>query len=144
MKKLFTVFAAVLLAVSSAAFAACAPQTVRIDENSEYIVITPNSKITEITEETSLLDYMAVLKDRGELEYETSESNGMIMIMSINGRENPADWSYCWMLYTDDTENVNDSLTLTYEEKTYSQTMTGCDEVIIKEGLTYIWYYQAF
>lgn len=142
MKKLFTVFAAAFLAVSSAAFAACAPQTVRIDENSEYIVITPSSKITEITEETSLLDYMAVLKDRGELEYETSESDGMIMITSINGK---AQEGGCyWMLYTDDTENVNDSLTLTYEGKTYSQTLMGCDGVIIKEGLTYIWYYQAF
>ena len=83
MKKLFTVFAAVLLAVSAAAFAACAPRTpatVTLGENA--VLITPSSEVLGITAETTLADYMDELVSRNELEYEAADG----MITSINGR----------------------------------------------------------
>lgn len=140
MKKLFAAAFAAILALSAFAFTACAPKTVVVDEETQYIIIKPDSKILELTSETTLLDYMAVLKERKEIDY--TVDNGMVM--SINGTENPADWSSCWMLYTDDTENVNPSLTIKYNEKSYSQTNFGAGEVIAKAGCTYIWVYQSF
>ena len=67
------------------------------------------------------------------------------MITSINGIENPADWSACWMLYTDDTENSNTEWgTVEYKEKTYGSSMWGGETLKVKNGCVYIWVYQSF
>ncbi len=140
MKKLFTVYAAVLLAVSAAAFAACAPRTpatVTLGENA--VLITPSSEVLGITAETTLADYMDELVSRNELEYQAADG----MITSINGKAQEG--SSYWMLYTDDAENSNaDWGTAEYEGKTYLSATLGYGLLPIKEGCTYIWLYQTF
>ena len=49
------------------------------------------------------------------------------------------------MLYTDDSENSNTAWgQIEYDGKIYGSAALGAGELVIKDGLTYIWYYQAF
>ena len=49
-----------------------------------------------------------------------------------------------WMLYTDDSENSNTAWgQIEYDGKIYGSAALGAGELVIKDGLTYIWYYQA-
>ena len=50
-------------------------------------------KINEADENATLISAMDYLKGEGKLQFEKS---GDGMIMSINGVQNPADWSSCW------------------------------------------------
>jgi hypothetical protein len=94
-----------------------------------------------LSNDTTLVEYMQSFKEAGELDFEVSDG----MITSINGIENPADWSACWMLYTDDTENSNTEWgTVEYKEKTYGSSMWGGETLKVKNGCVYIWVYQSF
>ena len=112
-----------------------------IKETDEKIIITVSSKQMELTDSTTLLEYMQSLKKDGEFEFEIVSG----MITSINGIENPADWSSCWMLYTNDTELSNSSWgTAEYNGETFGSAVVGAEELIVKDGYKYIWYYQSF
>ena len=86
--------------------------------------------------ETTLADYMAELKTAGEIEF--TIENGMII--SINGIENPADYSSCWMLYTSDADNANSAWgTVLYEGVEYGSAILGAESLKIKADNIYIW-----
>ena len=112
-----------------------------IKETDEKIIITISSKQMELKDDTTLIEYMQSLKNDGELEFEIA--NGMIT--SINGIANPADWSSCWMLYTNDTELSNSAWgTAEYNGETFGSAIVGAEALIVKDGYKYIWYYQSF
>ena len=86
--------------------------------------------------ETTLADYMAELKTAGEIEF--TIENGMIT--SINGIENPADYSSCWMLYTSDADNANSAWgTVLYDGVEYGSAILGAESLKIKSDNIYIW-----
>lgn len=115
----------------------CGAKTKVLKETDEFIVITPSEDFVGKT----LKDCMDDIKTRGELEF--TVNNGMIS--SINGIDNPADYSYCWMLYTDDAENSNDAWgTVVYEGKTYASATLGAESLVIAEDCVYIWVYTKF
>jgi hypothetical protein len=67
------------------------------------------------------------------------------MITSINGIENPADYSSCWMLYTSDEDNANAAWgTVEYEGKEYGSAISGAETLKIKADKLYIWVYKSF
>ena len=67
------------------------------------------------------------------------------MIKSINGIENPADYSSCWMLYTSDAENANASWgTVEYEGAEYGSAISGAEVLKIKPDQLYIWVFKSF
>lgn len=138
MKKLLLTLLTFVLLFS---MVACGGETHVIKETDEKIIITVSSKQMELTDSTTLLEYMQSLKKDGEFEFEIV--NGMIT--SINGIENPADWSSCWMLYTNDTELSNSTWgTAEYNGETFGSAIVGAEELIVKNGYKYIWYYQSF
>ena len=115
----------------------CGAKTKVLKETDEFIVITPSEDFVGKT----LKDCMDDLKTRGKLEF--TVNNGMIS--SINGIDNPADYSYCWMLYTDDAENSNDAWgTVVYEDKTYASATLGAESLVLAEDCVYIWVYIKF
>ena len=115
----------------------CGEKTKVLKESDEFIVITPSEEFVGKT----LKDCMDDLKTRGELELNVN--NGMIS--SINGTDNPADYSYCWMLYTDDAENSNSAWgTIEHEGKTYASATLGAESLVIAESCVYIWVYTKF
>ena len=138
MKKLLLTLLTFVLLFS---IVACGGETHVIKETDEKIIITVSSKQMELTDSTTLLEYMQSLKADGEFEFEIVSG----MITSINGIENPADWSSCWMLYTNDTELSNSTWgTAEYNGETFGSAIVGAEELIVKNGYKYIWYYQSF
>ena len=145
MKKLLSL--ALILAMALAAcfaFVACDDENENPNNpgntgNEKEVVIVVSSDVMTVTSETKLIDYMNALKEEGKIDFEIS--NGMVM--SINGKSGES--NEYWMLYTDDTENSNDSWgTYTYEEKSYGSATLGAEALPIKEGKTYIWALQTF
>ncbi len=139
MKKLLLTLLTIVLLFS--AVACINSETHVIKETDEKIIITVSSKQMELSDTTTLLKYMLSLKKDGELEFEIVSG----MITSINGIENPADFTSCWMLYTNDTELSNSSWgTAEYNGETFGSAVVGAEELIVKDGYKYIWYYQSF
>ena len=111
------------------------------------LVITDDLIIIKITQEAlagatdmTLMDYMSKLKEKGELEYSISDG----MITSINGIDNPVDYSSCWMLYTSDADNANAAWgTVEYEGKEYGSAISGAETLKIKPDQLYIWVFKS-
>ncbi|MCQ2399732.1 MAG: DUF4430 domain-containing protein [Clostridia bacterium] len=142
MKKFSVILVAIIFAVLTLFTVGCGKKPAFVVKDGETcIVITATSTQMPITESTCLLDYMQSLKTTGLLEYEIQ--NGMIT--SVNGIENAANFSSCWMLYTSDSAFSNDGwVTVEYDGKTYGSATVGAESLPVKEGCLYIWYYQAF
>ena len=91
--------------------------------------------------DNTLLNLMAQLKSEGAIDF--TLENGMVT--SINGKENPADFSSCWMLYTSDTEMANNAWgEVEYQGKKLGSAVVGADFLPAVEGEVYVWYYQSF
>ena len=141
MKKIVSIIALVLVLVVSSFMGGCKKDPLVIKESDTYIVITASNEQMDIKSDTTLVDYMTSLKNSGLLDFEMA--NGMVT--AVNGIENPADWSSCWMLYTSDTENSNDGWgRIEYKGVVYGSAVVGAESLVVKEGCLYIWVYQAF
>ena len=141
MKKIISKLSVVFLALVLVFCCSCSKETLVIKETDTYIVITASETLIDQDEELTLIDYMLKLKDKGELEFEVSGG----MITSINGIDNPADYSSCWMLYTSDTDNANNAWgTIDYKGNIYGSSMLGAEQLNVKIGCIYIWVYQSF
>ena len=113
-----------------------ASATVACEET--MVVIT----ITEEEGSPTLLQVMEFLREEGKLSF-TADVSGMVT--SIEGKQNAADWSSCWMLYTSDEVNANTQWgTIEYNGKTYGSAMLGADALCVEVGDVYVWSYQAF
>ena len=98
-------------------------------------------KVNETEGFATLLDAMTYLKDEGELVFEITGG----MVSSIEGKENPADWSACWMLYTSDAEMSNTEWgSITYDGNTYGSAILGAESLTVSVGAYYIWSYDTF
>ena len=114
-------------------------QYVEIGENT--VVITVSSEVMDITSKTVLVDYMNLLKEAKVLDFGIKDG----MVNSINGKENPADWSACWMLYTNDTEFANTEWgTVIVDGVIYPSAVLGAESLPIKDGKVYVWEYKTF
>jgi hypothetical protein len=133
MKKLLTLLLVTLTALMM--FTACGKNKdpLVISETDEFVVIKCQTEKEDLT----LASYMDGLDDIFLIE------NGMVV--SINGIKNAADWSYCWMLYTDDEEMSNTAWgEIEYKDKVYGSAVLGAESLVVKNGKTYIWVYQGF
>ncbi len=142
-KKALTKTLSLLLAIISLMMlmTACKAETLVIKDSDTYIVIKTTEEAMDGKTNLLLIDYMEKLKDKGELEFEVS--NGMIT--SINGIDNPADFSSCWMLYTSDEENSNSAWgTVEYKGKEYASAISGAEALKVKADQLYIWVYKSF
>ena len=108
-----------------------------VESTENVVVIT----VEEVKDAKFLMDIMEQAKADGELTYETS--NGMIT--SINGKANPADWSYCWMVYTSDASMANTEYgTYEYEGQILGSAVLGAEALPAADGGIYVWVYQKF
>ena len=114
---------------------ACTKPTVKLD--GDYLVIVADG----VAENTTLSAYMDELQKAGKLTFE--KENGMVV--SVNGKKNGANYNPCWMLYTSDTEYSSAQWgSVEYEGKVYYSSTLGMENLIVKNGETYIWWYQTF
>ena len=141
MKKTLSFLLAMMIFVSVLLLAGCQNEKLVIKDSDTYIVIKTTEESVGNATDMFLIDYMKNLKDKGELEFTISDG----MIKSINGIENPADYSSCWMLYTSDEDNANAAWgTIEYEGKEYGSAISGAETLKIKANQLYIWVYKSF
>ena len=142
MKKILTLMLSLCLVVTLCICAGCTnKEQLVIKESDTFIVITVSKDQMQITSNSTLVDYMESLKDDGKLDFEISGG----MVSSVNGIENPTDWSSCWMLYTDDIDNAISAWgEIEFNGKVYASSILGAEMLKIKDGCVYIWVYQSF
>ena len=100
-----------------------------------------DAEVIPDNDEKRLLTIMEELSADGALTFK--ESGGMVT--SINGKDNPADWSACWMLYTSDEEFSNTAWgSYLLEDMTLGSAIVGAESLPIKAGEYYVWSYQTF
>ena len=139
-KKILSVLLAVLMLSVSLLLTGCKKEPLVIKDSDPYIVIKTTEEAMKGKEDMLLVDYMELMREEG-LEFEIRDG----MIVSINGIENPADYSSCWMLYTSDAENSNASWgTVEYEGKEYGSAISGAETLKIKANEIYIWVFKSF
>ena len=137
LKKLLSLALAVMVLAGMMLLSACRAEPLVIKDSDTYIVI----KTTGEKDDLYLIDYMEKLKEKGQLEFTVSDG----MITSINGIDNPADFSSCWMLYTSDEECANAAWgTVDYEGKLYGSAISGAEALKIKPDQLYIWVFKSF
>ncbi len=133
MKKLL--LTTILIVIALFTFTACKPESkpLVISESDEFVVINCETDQNDLT----LAEYMNGLSDIFVIE------NGMVI--AINNLQNAPDWSFVWMLYTDDSELSNTAWgTIEYNGKIYASAVLGAETLTVKNGKTYIWVYKAF
>lgn len=135
--KALSVLTAIILLINLFGLVSCKSEPVVIKDSDTCIVIKGSAD----SENKSLLAYMESLKSDGKLEFTIVDG----MITSINGIDNPADYSSCWMLYTSDADNANSAWgTVMYAGAEYGSAIVGAADLIIKPDCLYIWAYIAF
>ena len=132
-----------IIALSVCLFVGCAmPQgsaKAEVLESSNTKVVI---KINEAEENATLISAMDYLKNEGKLQFEKS---GDGMITSINGVQNPADWSSCWMLYTYDSQMANTQWgTTEHNGQTYGSAILGAESLPVVTGGIYIFVFESF
>lgn len=140
-KKILSCLLAVVILAGTMLLAGCKSEPLVIKDSDTYIVIKTTQEAMGDKTDMLLIEYMETLKEKGQLEFKVE--NGMIT--SINGIDNPADFSSCWMLYTSDEANANASWgTVEYEGKQYGSAVSGAETLKIKADQLYIWVYKSF
>ncbi|MBQ7368315.1 MAG: hypothetical protein IJW60_01235 [Clostridia bacterium] len=134
---LVTLLATVLLSVFC--FAACGGKAAaEVVETTDTVVVI---RVNETDGAATLYDVMEDLQEANELQFELAGT----MLKSLNGTANPADFSYCWMLYTSDSEMGNNEWgTYDYNGTILPSAILGGDALIVSAGETYVWVYQKF
>ena len=139
--KMQKVLSLMLVLVILAGLSACKNEKLVIKDSDTYIVVKTTAQAMDGATDMTLMDYMTKLKEKGDLEFTISDG----MITSINGIDNPSDYSSCWMLYTSDADNANASWgTVEYEGKEYGSAISGAEALKIKPDQLYIWVFKSF
>lgn len=140
-KKIVSLTLAILLLACSVLLTGCKNEPLVIKDSDTCIVIKPTAASMDGKTDMLLIDYMDKLAEEDKLTCKIS--NGMVT--SINGIDNPADFSSCWMLYTSDAENANTAWgTVEYNGAEYGSAISGAETLKIKADQLYIWVFQSF
>ena len=109
-----------------------------VEQTTENSVVI---KVQNAKEKQTLMDVMTALQTQGALSF-TVEGG---MMTAINGKKNATDWSYCWMLYTSDSELANsEGGTYEYGGQLLGIAVVGVESLPVMSGCVYVWYYQNF
>ena len=140
-KKILACLLAALLLMNILLLAGCQSEPLVIKESDTCIVLKVTEEAFGGNTDMVLIDYMDTLVKEGKLT--CTIENGMVT--SINGIDNPADFSSCWMLYTSDADNSNAAWgTVEFEGKQYGSAISGAETLKVKPGQLYIWVYKSF
>lgn len=121
-------------------FVACGERTAKAEvvETTETLVVIRVNKADEIS---TLFDVMEELQTKNALQFEL---NGT-MLKSLNGKQNAADFSACWMLYTSDSEMSNSEWgTYDYHGTLCGSAILGGDALTVSVNSYYVWVYTTF
>ena len=145
MRKIILTLLIVVLATSTLCLFACDKQKQAKGVNPVVIKVSANDY--QITEETTLYDYMLMLKNDNKLNFTAINSDNGMFITSVNGTENGLGYNPCWMIYTDD-DNFKDASgwtgPITVNGKSYAVASVGASSLYVTDGCEYVLYYASF
>lgn len=140
-KKILSCALAIMLLACTVLLSGCQSEPLVIKDSETCIVIKTTTQAMDGKTDMLLIDYMEQLVNEGKMT--CTISNGMVT--SINGIDNPADFSSCWMLYTSDAENANAAWgVVEYNGVQYGSAISGAETLKIKPDQLYIWVFQSF
>ena len=140
-KKILACLLAVVTLMSVLLLTGCKSEPLVIKESDTCIVLKVTEESIGGNTDMVLIDYMDGLVKSGKMTCTIQDG----MVTSINGIDNPADYSSCWMLYTSDEENANAAWgTVDFEGKQYGSAISGAETLKIKPGQLYIWVFKPF
>ena len=140
-KKILTFLLAAVMLMSILLLPGCKSEPLVIKESDTCIVLKVTEEAIGGKTDMLLIDYMESLVKSGKMTCTIQDG----MVTSINGIENPVDYSSCWMLYTSDEENANAAWgTVDFEGKQYGSAISGAETLKIKAGELYIWVFKSF
>lgn len=140
-RRILSLTLAIVLLACTALLTGCKSEPQVIKESETCIVIKTTKEAMDGKTDMYLIDYMDILAKEGKMTCKISDG----MVTSINGIDNPADFSSCWMLYTSDVENANTAWgTVEYDGQTYGSAISGAEALKIKPDQLYIWVFQSF
>ena len=108
-------------------------------ESTESVVVI---RVDETDGEATLYDIMCTLKENGKLDFVSENSAYGQSIVSINGVENPADWSYYWASYTTDSQNGSVEQKQVIDGVEWYYAMAGISSLKVKAGCSYRFQYE--
>lgn len=107
-------------------------------ENTETLLVI---KVDKIKGEPTLLDAMECLQEQDQLSFTITDG----MITGINGKNNAADYSACWMVYTSDDDFSNTAWgVFEYQGESFGSAAVGANDLPVSVGEYYVWEYRAF
>ncbi|MBO4323269.1 MAG: DUF4430 domain-containing protein, partial [Clostridia bacterium] len=143
MKKLIS---CILVAIVTIAMAACSlTETKNIEasvaKSGDVIAIT----VASADEGATLVEAMRKLKAKDELDFTMSG----LYVASIDGKENAADYSSYWALFTTDMEKTCYDAEQSWSYYEYNGKLCGysnygAESLQIKAGETYVWVYTVY
>lgn len=145
MKRKMQSFFSILLAVTLSAilFVACQKSDgttkAEVVQSTESVVVI---RVDEVEGEASLYDVMCELKESGKFDFVSEDSAFGQSIVSINGVENPADWSSYWASYTTDSENGNTEQAKSIDGVNWYYAMLGISSLKVKAGASYMFRFE--
>ena len=140
-KKILARLLAALLLMNLLLLAGCQSEPLVIKDSDTCIVLKVTEEAIGGNTDMVLIDYMDGLVKSGKMTCTIQDG----MVTSINGIDNPADFSSCWMLYTSDEENANAAWgTVDFEGKQYGSAISGAEVLKVKPGQLYIWVFMSF
>ena len=96
-------------------------------------------------------DALKSLRNQDLISFDYSTSSYGAYITSINGKaevitESTANSSKgsSWILYTSDMDSAYDTKTIMIGETVCGQSSLGASSLIVKEGVLYVWVYEAY
>ena len=140
-KKILVCLLAAVTLMSLLLLPGCKSEPLVIKESDTCIVLKVTEEAMGGNADLLLIDYMDQLVKSGKMTCTIQDG----MVTSINGIDNPADFSSCWMLYTSDEENANAAWgTVDFEGKQYGSAISGAEVLKVKPGQLYIWVFKSF
>lgn len=108
-----------------------------VEKTDGFVAIT----VTKMEGEAVLSSVMEMLQSEGEISF-TFDGTGMLI--ELEGVQNAADWSACWMLYTSDAELADATYSKEWKGARYGSAVVGATQLPVCEGCVYLWSYDAF
>lgn len=114
-------------------------KSAKVLEKSENLVVI---QVKECGEGATVFNAMQWLKEKGELDFTSESSAYGESLLSLNGKENPADWSFYWQFYVCDEAQGNVDSTYDYQGTTCYYANAGISGITVKEGGVYLWIFE--
>ncbi len=141
MRKRVVGFLGTLLAVLFVAVSVCAcaksgvVTSAKVLEKSENLVVI---QVEKCENGATVYDALVFLKEKGALAFTSETSTFGQSLLSLNGKNNPADWSSYWQFYTGNLEQGNPDKSKTFGEYTVYYASVGISSATVQNGGVYL------